>query len=862
MYAAVAAYALLWLVPGVKLPAAVPTPDSSQVESRVDAMLHKLSIEEKIDLIAGVDHFNLRAMPSIGLPSIRMADGPMGIRGLGLTTAYPGGMAMAATWDKELAWEMGVALGRDARARGVGIVLAPGVNIYRAPMAGRNFEYMGEDPVLAGTLATAFIRGVQSQGVIATVKHFAANNQEYNRHEVSSDLDARTLHELYLPAFEMAVKEGKAGAVMDAYNPVNGIHATQNRELNCKILKGELGFDGILMSDWGATHSTIEAANACLDIEMPSPEYFSRAALLAALRAGTISEATIDDKVRRILRKAQEFGFVGRTASADSEIARYSSANRVIARKGALASLVLLKNEGVALPLERRTLKSLAVIGPTAAPADFGAGGSSRVAPAEAVSTLSGILNAAPEGLDVVYDAGLPDVAALLHGTRWKKAGSEAVQAELFESSDFSKPIRVMHVQGIEPAQMKPLLGADGLLPANVHAIRFSAEFQPEESGEYLLLAYGGGPEDYASGGDSYRLRVNGEVVALVNAFEQQSPRAFYRVFTAGKTVRVEFDYLPASRHADPHLALASGEHLVSEHARVLAAHADAVVVAVGFDPENESEGKDRTFELPFGQELLIQTLAKLNRRTAVVVTAGGGVDMHGWIEQVPAVLYQPYPGQEGGTVLAQTLFGDRVPEGKLPFSIERTWEENPVHDSYYPVPRKPAMEERSFLLEMGGVSRKSAIDRAVVFREGLMNGYRYYSTADKRPLFPFGYGLSYTRFSFERLTIGKADATGVDVTFDLTNTGDRAGSDVAQLYLGLPSTHVSMPRLELKAFSKVRLDPGERRRITLHVTLRGMSYYDAAAEQWKLDTGMVRVHVGDSAETLQLSGSFELADK
>jgi beta-glucosidase len=311
-HVAIAALCCLACVLPGKVQAQGPVPDSPAIEQRVDAMIGKLTLQQKLELIGGLNEMFIRAEPDAGFPMLKMSDGPEGVRTWGPDTAYAGGIALAAAWDPQLATRMGESMGKDARARGVNFLLGPGVNIYRAPMCGRNFEYFGEDPYLSGQTAAAYIRGVQSEGVIATVKHFAANNEEYDRHNVSSDLDERTLREIYLPAFEAAVHEGHVGAVMNSYNLLNGIHATQNPHLNLDILKGEWKFDGILMSDWDATYSAVGAAKNGLDLEMPSGKFMNPKNLSAAVRSGEVSQATIDEKVRRIFRAAIRFGFLDR----------------------------------------------------------------------------------------------------------------------------------------------------------------------------------------------------------------------------------------------------------------------------------------------------------------------------------------------------------------------------------------------------------------------------------------------------------------------------------------------------------------------------------------------------------------------
>lgn len=367
-------------------------PPKMDVERRVDSILSKMTLEERITIIGGINDFFTRPIPRLGIPALKMSDGPMGVHDYGLTTAYPAGIALAASWDVELGQRFGTAMGKDARARGVHFILAPGMNIYRAPMNGRNFEYFGEDPFLASRMAVSVIEGIQSQSVIATAKHFAGNNSEFARMTLSSVIDERTLREIYLPAFDASVKEAKVGAVMDAYNLVNGVYMTQNNHLNIEILKQEWGFDGILMSDWGATHDGVAAANGGLDLEMPSPTFMNSETLLPALKEGKITLATLDDKVRRILRKAIEFGFFDQTQT-DTAIPAYSQEGRQIALEVARGSMVLLKNSGNLLPLNESKLKTIAVIGPDAYPAVSGGGGSSETKPFNAVSYLEGISN-------------------------------------------------------------------------------------------------------------------------------------------------------------------------------------------------------------------------------------------------------------------------------------------------------------------------------------------------------------------------------------------------------------------------------------------------------------------------------------
>jgi beta-glucosidase len=814
--------------------AQVPVPDSPAIEQQADAMVAKLTLQQKLELIGGVDSMFIRAEPSAGFPRLKMSDGPDGVRTWGPDTAYAGGIALAAAWDPTLAHEMGVSIAHDARSRGVHFLLGPGVNIYRAPMGGRNFEYFGEDPYLSGQTAAAYIRGVQSQGVIATVKHFDANNEEYDRHNVSSDMDERTLREIYLSAFEAAVKEGGVGAVMNSYNLLNGVHATQNKHLNIDILKGDWKFNGILMSDWDATYSAVGAANNGLDLEMPSGQFMNPANLTSAVKSGQVSEATINDKVRRIFVTAIRFGFLNRDQY-EPEIPRYTQEGRQVALQEALESITLLKNDGPLLPLDPEKIRTIAVVGPDAWPAVPGAGGSSQVDAFQPISIMTGLSNALAGKAKVLYAAGLPTADELFSATEFCDASGTGTQvkAEIFDNPDFSGTPTVATVQHIDSFR-----SGEWAPPSHQHrSIRYTTQFMPTKTEDYLFLAG-------AEGSDAYKLIVDGKTVIDQTPHEGQAPRYVELPLTAGKAASIELDYRPA--YGSPHIGLGvrGVDELVSPEAKKIAAIADAVVVAVGFDPSTESEGMDRTFTLPFGQDQLIDAVAKANSHTIVDITAGGNVDMHRWLDNVPVLLHNWYPGQEGGRALAAILLGEHDPEGHLPVSFERSWDENPVHDSYYPAPHAPGQTPHVF------------------YKEGVFLGYRYYTTYDKKPLFPFGFGLSYTTFSFSHLGVSPEQASAdspITVSFDVTNTGQRAGATVAQVYVGDPSAKVKRPVKELKGFEKVRLSPGETRHITVSLDRRSLAWWSDRKNDWEVDPGKFVVFVGDSSENTPLTRDFQV---
>jgi len=818
-----------------------PVPDSPAIEKRVDAMLAKLTLQQKIELIGGQDSMYIRAEPSVGFPRLKMSDASMGVRTWGPDTAYPGGIALAASWDPRLAHESGVSTGDDARARGVNFLLGPGLDIYRAPMNGRNFEYLGEDPFLAAHTAVAYIKGVQSQGVVATAKHFAANDEEYDRHNISSDVDERTLREIDLPAFEAAVKIAHVGAIMNSYNLLNGVHATQNHHLNIDILRNDWHFNGILMSDWDATYSAVGAANNGLDLEMPSGKFMNPKNLMPAIKDGQVSVATINQKVRRIFRTAIRFHFLDRP-QLDLSIPLDSPFARHVALQGALESITLLKNEGHLLPLDESKIHTIAVFGPDAWPAVTGGGGSSHVTPFEATSIMTGLSHYLGHRVNVLYVRGLPTADDIFRDTRFvdnnTKSGapwwmSKAVKLETFNNPSFSGAPQVSYVPVI--ASYKP---AEWTPPSKVReSMRATAEYMPKTTGAYLILAGAGGS-------DTYTVYLDGKEVLKQPHREGQAPQFTEVNLTVGTPVHLRVDYLPDASSPRLGIGIIATSKLVSPQVAKIASMADAAVVAVGFSPSTESEGFDRSYTLPFGQDELIQAVAAANKHTIVTLTAGGGVDTHRWLNSVPAFIDNYYPGQAGGKAIAEILFGAHSPEGHLPFSFAKSWQQNPTHDCYY-APPVPAGQTPH-----------------IKYCEGVFLGYRYYTTKHIQPLYPFGYGLSYTTFSFSNLKVSPADASPngpITVSFDVTNTGDRAGADVAQLYVGDPSAKVERPAKELKGYEKVRLEPGKTEHVTLALHHRSLAYWSVAKNNWQVDPGKFVVYVGDSSESTPLSQAFDV---
>ncbi|HVT09277.1 MAG TPA: glycoside hydrolase family 3 C-terminal domain-containing protein [Polyangia bacterium] len=811
--------------------AAGPAPPAAEIDRRAEAILARMTLDEKVDYIGGADVFFVRAVPRLGLPAFRMADGPFGINKLGPSTTYSAGISLAAAWDPALARAVGASIARDARARGVHVLLAPGVNIARAPMCGRNFEYFGEDPFLAARTAVAYIDGVQSQGVSATVKHFLGNNSEVDRHHTSSDLDARTLHEIYLPAFEAAVKEAHVGAIMTSYNLVNGLHMTENAGLVNGLLKKDWGFDGVVMSDWDATYDGVAAANAGLDLEMPAGSFMNRETLLPAVKAGKVSVATIDDKVRRILRTAIRFGWLDRPA-VDLGAPLYNEDGRAVALDAARAGLVLLKNQGGLLPLDKAKIKTLAVIGPDAYPAVPVGGGSAQARPLAPVSFVQGLAEHLRGSATVLAHHGVPTLADIFDSTDWVTTPGRqpGLEGEYFDDPALGGAPALVRVDPhVNFAWDKPNFWPTGQRKQS--SARWTGAYVAPTSGEYLFVAF-------TYGLDQYRLYVDGKLVLDRARSPQPISTARLRL-VAGKPVAIRFEYQHGDHHARVGLGVRRADALVDPAAREIARRADAVVVTAGFDPMTESEGYDRTFELPLGQDELIAAVRAANPRVAVAITSGGAVDMASFADRVPAILQNWYPGQEGGTALAEILFGDVSPSGKLPVTFERTFADSAAHDSYYPDARKH-----------------------IRYAEGVFVGYRHFDRAHKKPLFPFGHGLSYTRFAYGGLSISPSTATGdgpVTVAFDVKNVGARAGAEVAQVYVGERRPPVPRPPKELKGFAKVVLRPGEVKRVQVALDRRAFAFYDIAANAWRAQPGVFDILVGSSSRQIELSGTVTL---
>ncbi len=798
---------------------------NAPVESRVESMLSYMTLNEKLSYIGGVDGMYIMGIPRLNLPEIKMSDGPVGVRTWGETTAYPAGICNAATWDEDLVFNLGQALGKDARARGVHILLAPGLNIYRAPMCGRNFEYFGEDPFLSGQMASQYVKGVQSEKVVATVKHFAGNNQEYDRYDVSSDIDERTLQEIYLPAFRSAVIYAKAGAVMDAYNLLNGIHCTQNNHLNNDILKVQWEFMGILMSDWGATHDGVAAAKGGLDLEMPSGEYMNPSTLSAAISEGLISEDLINYKVKRILRIIFSFGFYDNIQT-DSSIPLDDPDNDTVSLQLARSGIVLLKNDNV-LPFNLSTMKSLAVFGPNADQYVAG-GGSSYTTPFHYISVLKGITDLADSNVTINY-VGLPQISALADSSVFYSApgsSTKGLSGYYFNNQTLTDPVTNTRIDTVVDFHWSGTPNISGI-PADHFSIRWTGVIRPSASGEYIF---------HVRGDDGFRLWVDNKLIIDNWVDESATEKTAEVTLSAGQEYPIKLEYYEDTGLAEITLAYQNVEEM---NARIIAAatNSEAAVICAGFNSSTEGEGFDRPFKLDADQDSLISQVARVNPNTVVILNSGGNVDMNVWLNNIKGLIHAWYPGQNGGKAIAEILFGKTNPSGKLPVSFEKQWTDNPVCGNYYP--------------NNGG--------NIVKYNEGLFLGYRYYDKNNVKPQFPFGFGLSYTTFEYSNLIITTDSAGNNVVSFDIKNTGKVAGSEAAQLYISPEAPNVSRPVKELKGFAKVNLQPGETKTVTLILDASAFSYYSVDKNLFVVDKGKYDVIIGASSEDERLRQTLSI---
>ena len=644
----------------------------SDKERAID-LTSKLTLEEKIKLLGGRDGMTTCQIPRLGIPTLKFANGPNGV-GDKPGTAFPNGVAMAATWNEKLIYEIGIAIGKEARAKKVDVVLGPCVNIHRMPLGGRNFESYSEDPFLSGRMGMNFVKGVQESGVATSLKHYALNNQEASRGSYDAIVDERALREIYLSAFKMVVKEAKPMTVMAAYNKFRGEHCTQNKYLLTDILRNEWGFEGFVMSDWDATHSTIPAAKAGLDLEMPGkPKYFNEK-LLKAVKDRKVKESEIDEKIFRILSVYFQMGiFDDKSKLPKGEID--TPEHRELAAKTAREAIVLLKNKNKTLPLKKEKIKAIAVIGPNATINRIGGGGSSEVIPFYSVSPLAGLKNKVGEKIKLKFLEGvnLSQKDYDVIETKYlippnAKKSERGLQAEYFNNETMSgNPVvtRIDKKIDFNWGQKSP----DKKVQIDKFSARWTGKFIAPKSGRMRI--------GVKSNDGSY-LYINNLLVVNNWGMHGQRLKSAEIEVEKGKEYDIKIEYYEGGNNASVKLGwqLEKEEKVFDKNAVELAKKSDVAIIFAGLTPEWEGEGFDReNMDLPGAQDELINAIAKVNKNTIVVINSGTPVTMTKWIDKVSAVLQVWYLGQETGNTMADVLFGDYNPSGKLPITFPKKYE-------------------------------------------------------------------------------------------------------------------------------------------------------------------------------------------
>lgn len=793
-----------------------------EVENKVDEILKQMTVEEKLNYISGDFQFHTKPIARLGIPAIKMSDGPQGIGNRVKTNAYPCALLLAATWNEDLAYQYGQSLGSDCRARGIHILLGPAVNIHRAPMCGRNFEYMGEDPYLAARTAVGYIKGVQSQKVMATVKHFLANNSDYDRARISNDIDERTAHEIYFPAYKASIQEAEVGAVMTSYNLVNGVYTTEYPWLLKDVLRKQWGFNGLVMSDWSSTQYSIPSCNGGLDLEMPGAEKNKPQEIAYYLRTGYVTMDVIDTRVRHILRTLIGFGFQN-AKQEDKSIPLDNPASVKTALDVANEGIVLLKNEKNILPINPKKVKKIVVVGKNANGYVCG-GGSGSVTPFSYISALEGIRNAAKRhGVDVEYvdeyDCFEP---IIFTDSSLKERG--------FKSSYFNntklegKPIIEQNDTKINYSWSNGTGLKD--MPNDRFSVRWTGTICSDKDAEY---------EFTLGGDDGYRMFIDGK--AVIDDFVLFAYRSSNYVMKvkAGQKYNIRVEYFQEGGAASINLLWRNTSKSAESNKGLFVDRlnqADMIVACFGFNSDTESENSDRTFELPAGDKILIETVTKSKTPVIGIVNAGGNIEMQSWHPALKGLLWAWYAGQEAGNAYGNILFGDVNPSGKLPITFEKKWEDNPTYNSYYDPDH----------------------DLHVPYTEGIFVGYRGYDKLNREVQYPFGFGLSYTTFKISDMKVIQ-DAPGskkVKVTCKLTNTGNKAGAEVVQLYIGKPSNNgIDQPLKELKSFRKVHLKPKESVEVEINLTDEAFSYYSVNKQDFVVDSGTFKLMLGTSSRNI-----------
>jgi len=801
------------------------------VDERVEDLLKRMTLEEKIDMLGGTG-FATKPNARLGIPELRMTDGPLGVR-MDKSTAFPSGINLAATWNPALVEKIGHALGREVKAHDAHVLLAPCVNIARIPNGGRNFESFGEDPFLASRMAVNYINGLQSEGVAATVKHFAANNQEHERMFVDAQISERALNEIYLPAFKAAVQEANVLCVMNAYNKINGHFASENDYLLNKILKTEWGFTGMVMSDWGAVHSSIPTANGAMDLEMPEGKYLNKDSLFLTIQKGEVNEATIDEKVRRTLRTIFRLGLFEKPSLKD-DFKVGTKENREAAFLGTREGIVLLKNQNDILPLNFSKLKSVAVIGPNAVKARTGGGGSSQVDPLEAPSPLEILKQNFGDKVKINYAVGVRlDGESIPVPSKYLSTenGEEGLRGEYFDNMELKgRPVytRMDKELYFDWGGDSPFKNENW--KTDIFSVRWTGKVKAPVSGHFIF--------DLISD-DGVRFWLDDKLV--IDHWTDHAPesREYEIQLVAGKEYKIKIEYYENGGGAVCKL----GWTLPGEDPMIAAIKAakqsEVVLLFAGTSAAYESEGFDRQdLVLPKNQDELIEKIASVNKNVIVVINAGSPVLMDKWLGKVKGVVFAWFGGQEMSYALSDVLSGKFNPSGKLPVTFPKRWEDCSAFSTY---------------------KKESGITE---YSDGIFIGYRHFEHNNIEPLFPFGFGLSYTKFAYANLKLSAKEMSQnekLTVTFDVKNTGKVDGGEIPQLYIRDVKASVERPVKELKGFSKVMLKPGETKAVTLTVDKAAFSFFDENSKSFITEPGEFEILIGSSSQKIELKDKIVL---
>ena len=802
---------------------------SLPVEDRVEDLLNRMTLEEKIDMLGGTG-FETKAIDRLEIPPMNMTDGPLGVR-WDEATAFPAGIAMASTWEPELIYKLGYAIADEVKAKGRHVILGPCVNIARIPMGGRNFESFGEDPFLTSSITADYIKGVQDNNVVATVKHFACNNQEHERDFVDVQIDERALNEIYLPAFKTAVTEANVLAVMSAYNKVNGHYCSENEYLLVDKLKNEWGFDGLVMSDWGAVHSSLPTAKSGLDLEMPFGQYLNKETLLDAIKSGEVKESVINDKVRRILRVMFKIGLFDNYKYDPSKI--NTKEHQQLALEVAKAGIVLLKNENNILPLDLTKIKSIAVIGPNGNIARTGGGGSSIVNPFYSVSPLEALKKKIGDKVKINFSVGV----SLGGDTKPIEAkyflsdnsSGKAITAEFFDNKNLEGKSVVEKTYdqiNFDWGGEAPFEG----FKEDIFSIRFTTMIKAPETGEFTFDV---------NSDDGVRFYFDDKLV--INDWTNHAALSnFYKVkLEKDKTYKIKLEFYEDGGSASVKLGWELPHADPFQGAVNLAKNSDIAILFVGTSDNYESEGFDRPdLILPADQDKLIEAVSAVNKNTIIVLTTGSPVLMEKWVNKIDGLIEAWFAGEEAGNAIADVLLGNYNPSGKLPVTFPKQWEDCSAFGTYH------------------------TKDSVTVYSDGIFVGYRHFDKNNIEPLFPFGFGLSYTSFSYENLKINSSaiqPSDNLKFTVDIKNRGDRDGAEIVQVYINDLKSSIERPVKELKAFKKIFLKKGESKTLEFSLDKSSLSFFDPAVKDWIAEPGDFEILVGSSSRDIKLKQRFTL---